>query len=140
MDGWTQELELLRFVAMQPEQIPAWQRGINDHSLNENHPCMQPPTGAILLIKWNVLSLQHTYQSLKVRGCEGLGAGIPKNSLNSGRQGPAKIILEPLGKQQPTDFISIRRRPLVTLLWVYHHPNYIQLRLEMVHPNISPVT
>ena len=86
---------------------------------------MQPPTGVILLIKWNVLSLQYTYRSLKVRGCEGLGAGIPKNSLNSGRQGPTKIILEPLGKQQPTDFISIRRKPLVTLLWVYDHPNYI---------------
>ena len=48
---------------------------------------MQPPTGAILLIKWNVLTLPYTYQYLKVRGCEGLGAGIPKDSLNSGRQG-----------------------------------------------------
>ena len=39
-----------------------------------------------------------------MKGCEVLGIGIPKDLLNSGSQkGHARIILKPLGKEQPTD-------------------------------------
>lgn len=98
--------------------------------LFEREPPLHATTGTVLLLKWNILTWPYSYQYQKVKGCEVLGIGIPKDLLNSGsNKGHARIILKPLGKEQPTDFIRIRKRLLATLVWGYHPP---QLHLATI--------